>query len=162
MSQETPANPRRWHYAVIGVIVVFFILVAAAWFSLSVVADLPVTSDKPYPYTVTYHVSVPDGKELTIGGVPFLAVSAGDEAIVKSGETRERIKVNETRTIAERRAKVTTLGIPVIDTNYRMNVTFSGTRGEFDVFDISLQTSSQVPSFLLDRTVPAGMAARPA
>ena len=162
MSEGTEDSPRRGHaILIISIVAIVIILLAAAWLSLTVVADLPVTSDTTYPYTVTYHASVLDGREVSIGGVPFLALSSGDEVIVKSGDRRERIGINETRTVTERRARVTTLGISLLDTNYRMNATFSGTSGDSDLFDISLQTSRQVPAVLLDRMIPPGVVVRP-
>jgi len=49
------------------------------------------------------------------------------------------------------------LGIPLYDADFQITLKFLGSTGTKDNFDLTVKTSQQVPSFLLDRLMPASV-----
>ena len=145
--------------AIIGIIV---ILVIAAFLTLSVQADLPPDPGTVYPYTTTYAVLIPDGLPIRIAGTPILVLTAGDELIMKIGDQNEKFVAGQTKAISERRAEFRALGIPLLSTNYLIEATYRGRSGPNADFFLIVRTSRQVPSFFIERILPAEIQARPA
>ncbi|MCX6693713.1 MAG: hypothetical protein NT074_04060 [Methanomicrobiales archaeon] len=144
-----------------GVVLAFVLLGAVAWLTLTVVPALPADVGVSYPYRTTYHVVFPIGKEILIGGVPIIALQSGDAIVLSIGGTQENISIGESATITERRAVVQTLGTEVFSTNYRIDGTYLGMEGDRAAFSLALQTSRQVPAFLLSWVLPPQIEARP-
>ncbi|MDD1673288.1 MAG: hypothetical protein LUO93_11910 [Methanomicrobiales archaeon] len=141
-------------------VVVIVAIVLAAYFSITVHQSPPV-ANASYPWTTQYDVLFPDGKQEHIGSTTITALSYQDEVIIDVDDNRERLVVGEQRLISERRAIITMLGIPIVDTNYQMYVTFIGVRGSDDEFYLIIKTSEQVPQFLIERILPPDIRARP-
>jgi hypothetical protein len=140
--------------------VIIAALVLAAYFSISVHQSSPL-ANASYPWTATYDVLFPDGQREYIGSTEITALSYQDEVIIDVDGDREKLVVGEQRLISERRAIITMLGIPLVETNYQMYVTFIGTKGSDDEFYLTIRTSQQVPQFLIDRILPSEIRARP-
>jgi hypothetical protein len=145
--------------AVIGILAV---IILAAVLTLSVQPDLPPEPGAIYPYTTTYAVLIPDGKMIHIAGTPIIVLTAGDDLIMKIGDRNEKFVAGETKTISERRAEFLALGVPVLSTNYLVEATYRGRAGANADFFLIVRTSRQVPSFLVERILPAEIQARPA
>ncbi len=145
----------------VGIVGLLIVIGLAGWFTLTLDPALPPMQGALYPFTSTYDLLVPDGEKLMIGNTGFIVLTVGDEAFLKLGETREKLSVGDEITIAEKRAVVKTLGMTILDTNYRIDTTYRGmVNGKAD-FYLTVKTSSQIPQFLIDRMLPAGMQARP-
>jgi hypothetical protein len=74
---------------------------------------------------------------------------------------REKLVIGEERRFAERRARVTTLGFPIIETNFQILMKYTGARNNRAYFDLTIQTEKQVPEFLVKRLLPAAVDAHP-
>jgi hypothetical protein len=154
------AHTQRKGRILLIVIVILVALILAAYFSISVHQSPPV-ANASYPWTATYDVLFPDGQQEHIGSTAIMALSYQDEVIIDVDGDREKLVVGEQRLISERRAVITMLGFPVVDTNYQMYVTFIGVQGNDDEFFLTIKTSEQVPQFLIDRILPPEIRARP-
>ncbi|MGV8129264.1 MAG: hypothetical protein ACP5NN_05160 [Methanolinea sp.] len=144
--------------AVIAIVAILFI----ALLTISVHPDLPPEQRASYPYTTTYSVFLPEGKEILIAGIPIIALTAGDEMIMKIGDKNEKFVIGETKTISERKAEFRMLGLPVLSTNYLITATFRGRVNNNAEFSLIIRTSKQVPSFLIERILPQEIQAKPA
>jgi hypothetical protein len=159
---EVNRKSGRTGLKIAAIIIVILVVVAAAGFAtLTVIADLPPASGALYPYTITYDVLIPEGQTFSVGGTPLLILSTGDQLLMKVGDRTESFTIGQTKTITERTAKVTTLGIPITETNYMIDATYRGMVGERADFYLVVKTSRQIPSILIDRILPDGIMARP-
>ena len=144
----------------VGVIVLAIVMIAAGilTFTVTVVNTEPGAT---YPYTTTYAVSFPEGEAVNIGTTRFIALSYKDEMVADIDGTREKLAIGDERQFAERRARITTLGLPVIDTNFRITLRYTGVLDNRANFDLTVQTQKQVPEFIIKRLLPASIDARP-
>lgn len=145
-----------------GILAIVIILILAAFLSISVEPDLAPDQGATYPYTTTYAVLIPEGKLIQIAGTPIIALTAGDEMILKIGDKNEKFVIGQTKTISERRALFKVLGVSLLSTNYRIEATYRGSVGSNADFYLIIRTSKQVPSFLIERILPAEIQAQPA
>jgi hypothetical protein len=88
-------------------------------------------------------------------------MTAGNEAYLKLGESREKLAVGDVKTITEKRAVIKTLGITILDTNYRIDATYRGLVDNKTDFFLNVRTSQQIPQFLINQMLPKEMRARP-
>jgi len=146
----------------IAIVAVIVIIIIAAFLSLSVDPMLPAEPGSHYPYTTTYEVRIPDGQPVKIAGTPILVLTAGDDLIMKIGDTSEQFVIGQTKTISERRAAFRVLGIKLLSTNYKIDATYLGRSDNYAEFYLIIQTSGQVPSFLIERILPGEIHAHPA
>jgi len=102
-----------------------------------------------------------EGVAHEIGGIPIVFISVDDEIFLKVGEEKVRMEIGEKKKITERRAKITTLGFLVFDTNFMILAQYLGMSDTDAIFHISLKTSEQVPGYLMDRILPADITAVP-
>ena len=56
--------------------------------------------------------------------------------------------------ISPRHAKITVLGIPLYNADFQFTLQDLGSTGTTDNFNLTVKTSQQVPTFLLDRLMP--------
>jgi len=152
---------KRSRLIIIGAVIVIFLIILAAILTLSVHPDMPPEQGASYPYTTTYAVLIPDGQVIQIAGTSIIALTAGEEMIMKIGERNEKFVVGETKTISERRAEFQILGLPILSTNYLIEATYRGRSGNNADFYLLIRTSRQVPSFLVERILPGEINARP-
>ncbi len=146
---------------VIYLIVLAFIVIIVAWFSLNV-AVTNVTPGNALPFTTNYGVSFPEGQTITVGNTHINVLTYQAELISDIDGDRQKLVVGEDRIISERRAVITTLGvITLLDTNFKINLKYKGERDNRAYFDMAVHTSQQVPDVLLKQLLPAEIDARP-
>jgi hypothetical protein len=146
--------------ALVIALVIIAALITAAYLTIGI-EQFPSTGEASYPYSTTYDVLFPDGKQVFIGSTSITALTYQDEVIVDVDGDRERMLVGEDRLISQRRAIIRTLGIPVVDTQYQIYIRFLGASESQIHFNLTLKTSRQVPQFLIERILPPEIHARP-
>jgi hypothetical protein len=148
----------RW---LIGALVLVLIIVTAAYLTIGVViSEAPPAAS--YPYTITYQVSLPVSETVTIGNAEILAIPTDDQVTLSINREPRVMSVGETRTIQERRAHISALSLGIMDFDFRLDATYLGRAGDTARFSLAFRTSRQVPSFLIERLLPANVQARPA
>lgn len=151
----------RWVMPIIWLIVLACIIIVASLMTLSV----SVTNTAPgvsLPFTTMYGVSFPEGQDIAIGDTHISVMSYENELISDIDGDRQKLVVGEARMISERRAVIKTLGmITLMDTNFRIGLTYKGDRENRAYFDMAVQTSQQVPHYLLEQLLPPAIDARP-
>jgi len=146
---------------IIYLIILAIIIAVVAWLSLSVTVT-NVAPGVSLPFTTTYGVSFPEGQTITIGNIHINVLSYQNELISDIDGVRQKQVVGEDRIISERRAVITTLGaITLMDTNFQINLKYTGERDNRAYFDLAVHTSQQVPDILLKQLLPAEIDARP-
>ena len=144
---------------VIALIVLIVIAAAIAWFSVSATVT-DVTPGIALPFTTNYAVSFPEGQTVTLGNSRINVLSAQNEVITDIDGAREKLVVGDQRVIPERRGRITIFGVTLADLNYKITLTYKGERDNRAYFDMTVQTSKQVPEMLLNRLLPGGIDAR--
>jgi len=160
----TPDTKKKHRYillTVLLVILVIGIILVITVSTLSIDLQLAPLGGVSYPYTTTYSVEMEEGIPHDIGGIKIVFLSIDDEIFLRIGEEKVKMETGEKKTITERRAKITTLGFPVLDTNYMIVAQYLGMSGKNANFHISLKTSEQVPGYLIDRILPGDIRAVP-
>ncbi|MEI7433182.1 MAG: hypothetical protein WCJ93_02895 [Methanomicrobiales archaeon] len=146
---------------VIALIVIALLVVVVAYMTLSVsVTD--VTPGNVLPYTTMYSVTFPEGQAIAIGNSHVSVLSYQGELITDIDGDRQKLINGQTRTIAERRATVNSLGsIRLTDTIFKIDLTYKGDRDNQAYFDMAVHTSKQIPDMLLQKLIPREIDARP-
>jgi hypothetical protein len=140
-------------------VIILLLLIGYATISLE---QSPPYIGATYPWTTTYEVLFPDGKQVYIGSTSLMALSYQDEVIIDVDGDREKMVIGEERLISERRAVIKALGIPIADTNYQMYVKFLEVQENNIKFYLTIKTSQQIPQFLIERILPSEIQAKPA
>ena len=143
-----------WLIAIVVIIAVIAVLTLTV-----TVLDTPTGSS--FPYTTTYRVSLPDGETVTIGNSRILVLTMGNEVDTSVDGSKERLAVGQERTISPRYARISALGIPIIDTDFQIVLKYIGPSGNNALFDMKIMTSRQVPEIFIRRIIPPGMGAQP-
>lgn len=144
----------------LGMIAIIIIVVVLAALTISVaVLDQPTGSS--FPYTTTYRVSLPDGETVTVGNSRILVLTMGNEVDTSVDGSKERLAVGQERTISPRYARISALGIPIIDTDFQIVLKYIGPSGSNALFDMKIMTSRQVPEILIRQIIPPRMGAQP-
>jgi hypothetical protein len=143
-----------WLIAIVVVVAILAVLTIT-------VAVLDTPTGSSFPYTTTYRVSLPDGETVTIGNSRILVLTMGNEVDTSVDGSKERLAVGQERTISPRYARISALGIPVIDTDFQIVLKYIGPSGNNALFDMRIMTSRQVPEILIRRIIPPGMGAQP-
>jgi len=145
----------------VGIIVLVVVIAVIAVVTLSI-AVLDTKTGTEFPYTTSYHVTLPDGQPVTIGNSHILVTSYNDELIADVDGTKEKLVVGHQRVISPRHAQISIAGLPVIDTDFQITLTYLGPTSSGANFDMTVKTSKQVPEFILGRLIPPAMNALPA
>ena len=143
-----------WLIAIIVVIAVIAVL------TLSVTVINQPTGNS-FPYTTTYRVSLPDSQPITIGNSNIIVLTMGNEVDTSVDGSKERLAIGQERTISPRYARISALGVPVIDTDFKIVLKYIGSSGNNALFDMRVMTSRQVPEILIRQIIPPGMGAQP-
>jgi hypothetical protein len=53
-------------------------------------------------------------------------------------------------------------GIPVLETDFQITLTYKGSTGDNANFDMTVRTSNQIPEYVIGRLIPPSMNAQPA
>jgi hypothetical protein len=147
----------RW---ILYAAVVIIVILAAAYLTIGVViSEAPPAAS--YPYTTTYQVFFPASQVVTIGNSEIIAIPTGDQVTLSINKQPSVMSVGETKTIQEQRAVISVLSVKVMDFDFRVDATYQGRTGDTPQFYLAFRTSKQVPSFLIERLLPASVQARP-
>ena len=145
---------------IIALVVIVIVFAAIAWFSLSETVT-SVTPGTPLPFTTNYAVSFPEGQTTTLGNSRINVMWFENELITDIDGAKQKLVVGEERVMSERRGVIKALGvIPLMDTNYVINLKYKGERDGRAYFDMAVHTSKQVPDILLKRMLPPEIDAR--
>jgi len=125
------------------------------------VAVLNQPTGSSFPYTTTYRVSIPDSQPVSIGNSQILVLTMGNEVDTSVDGQKERLAIGQERTISARYARISALGVPVIDTDFQIVLKYIGSSGNNALFDMRVMTSRQVPEILIRQIIPPGMGAQP-
>jgi hypothetical protein len=158
-----PQGTKGWSTgtkALVGIVVLVLVLATLAVFTLTV-AVMGSLSGNSFPYTTNYRVTLPDGEPVMIGSSHILVASYDNELFCDVDGTKEKLVVGQERVISPRHARVTVMGIPIIDTDFQITLTYLGLTGKDANFDMSVRTSTQVPEIVIRRLIPASMNAQP-
>lgn len=164
MKQESGRRVRgHKKIIVLGIIILILgCLGAGVMMTLTVIPDQPASPGAGYPYAISFQVSLPEGDGVKIGNLDILALQTGDQIALRIGDHREVMSQGERREVAARTATVQTLGYPVFQTGYRLNATWTGMKERNAVFRVTLETSRQIPEYLINRVMPAKIQITPA
>ena len=146
---------------VIGIICLIIVVGLLAALTLTV-AVLDTPAGTSFPYSTTYRVSLPDGQPVTVGTTKIIVMTYENEAIMDVDGVKEKLVVGQTREISPRYARVHALGIPLLDTDFKITLKYLGTSGKNALFDMNIQTSKQIPEMVISKIIPPGMGATPA
>jgi hypothetical protein len=139
-------------------IVVVISLIAVVTLTVAVIDSPTGTS---FPFTTSYRVSLPDSEPVTIGNSRIIVLTMGNEVDTSVDGSKERLAIGQERTISARYARITALGMPIIDTDFQIVLKYIGPSGNNALFDMKVMTSRQVPEILIRRIIPANMNAQP-
>jgi len=160
---KTPA-PGGWSTGarVLAVIIALVAVIAVlAVFTLTItVLDSPAGTE--FPYTTTYHVTLPDGQPVTIGNSHILVTSFNNELIAEVDGTKDNLTVGEQKALSPRQARITVAGITIIETDFQITLTYQGSIGTNANFDMTVRTSKQIPEYVISHLIPPSMNAQPA
>ncbi|MDD4136544.1 MAG: hypothetical protein PHT99_01440 [Methanoregula sp.] len=145
----------------VGIIALIVVIALIAVVTLTV-AVLETRTGTELPYSTNYHVTLPDGEPITIGNSHILVTSYNDELIADVDGTKEKLVVGQQRVINPRHARVMVAGLPVLDTDFQITLTYLGSTGSSANFDMTVKTSTQIPEFVISKLIPSNMNAQPA
>jgi sporulation-control protein spo0M len=114
-----------------------------------------------FPYSTSYRVSLPDGEPVTIGNSKIIVMVMGDSVDTSVDGNKEELAVGQERVISPHFARISALGVPLIDTDFQITLKYLGASGNNALFDMTVKTSQQVPELVLRRLIPANMNAQP-
>jgi hypothetical protein len=114
-----------------------------------------------YPYNTTYQVFLPASEKVTIGNADIIAIPVGERVTLSINKENKDMGIGETKTIQERRATISALFLKIMEFDFRVDATYRGRSGDTTEFYLAFRTSQQVPSFLIERLLPASVRARP-
>jgi len=143
-----------WLIAIVVVVSVIAVLTIT-------VAVLEQPTGTSFPYTTTYRVSLPDSQQVTIGNSNIMVMTMDNEVDTSVDGNKERLAIGQERTISARYARISALGVPIIDTDFQIVLKYIGPSGNNALFDMKVMTSRQVPEILIRRIIPPTMNAQP-
>ncbi|MDP3565170.1 MAG: hypothetical protein Q8R70_11845 [Methanoregula sp.] len=142
---------------ILGLIAVIAVI-AVVTLTVAVVESQTGTS---FPYITTYRVSLPDGEPVTIGSTRILALTMPDGVDVAVDGNKEKLTVGQERIINPRYARISALGVPLMDTDFQITLRYLGASGNNALFDMTVRTSKQVPEMVVRKLLPPSMNAQP-
>jgi len=145
---------------ILGVLGILIIILIVAFLTIGVTTTAAIQGTS-FPYTTTYGVSFPEGETIGIGNTHILVLSYENEMVADIDGDREKLVVGETREISPRHAKITILGVPVLETDFQILLTYKGVNDNRAYFDLTVKTERQVPDILLRNLLPREIDARP-
>jgi len=150
--------------------IALILIATTALTNLYIEPDLPIEHVTPYPYTTEYLIEIVPDEIIHIGSISLLLSPQennsiyitinGDRSILNRGESKE---------ITERRAQISLFGMPIFETNYRINVTYldliphSSLAQSYNIsLNAKIETSKQIPESILSRAMPVDISIRTA
>ncbi|PKL65714.1 MAG: hypothetical protein CVV32_00495 [Methanomicrobiales archaeon HGW-Methanomicrobiales-3] len=144
----------------LGIIALIVVVALLAVVTLTV-AVIDSQTGTSFPYSTTYRVSIPDGEPVTMGTTKILVLTFENEAVTEVDGVKEKLVVGQERVISPRYARVSSLGVPLMDTDFQITLKYLGTSGNNALFDMTVKTSKQVPELVISKLIPSGMNAVP-
>jgi hypothetical protein len=144
----------------IAVIVILVAVIAVAFLTLTVTTT-GAGGGSGYPFTVLYVVSFPEGRQMSIGNTHIVVLSYGNEMVADVDGEREKLVVGEDRAFTPRHARITALGIPLLDSDFQILMKYKGVLDSRAYFDLTVRTEKQVPEYLVKQLLPPAVDARP-
>jgi len=144
----------------VGIIALVVIVSVLAVITLTV-AVIDSQTGTSFPYSTTYRITLPDGEPVSVGSTKILAMTMPDGVDVSVDGNKEKLMVGQERIISPRYARVSALGVPLMDTDFRITLKYLGPSGKNALFDMNIQTSKQVPEMVISKLIPPGMGAQP-
>jgi hypothetical protein len=160
-AHKTEKKTGGWSYGrkILASLIILMVILAAAFLSIGVrVSEAGTAND--FPYVTSYKVALPDGEPVTIGNTRIVVMSYENEVVTDVDGNREKLVVGQERVISPHHAGITLFGVPVLDSDFQITLTYKGTTGNKDNFDMTIKTSRQVPEILLGRLIPPSMNAQ--
>jgi hypothetical protein len=161
--EEEPAKEKKGPSGLrilVYVLGVLLLILVAGYLTIGlVITEAPPAPS--YPYTTTYQVFLPVSEKVTIGNADIIAIPVGDRVTLSINRETKEMGIGETKTIQERRATISALFLKVMEFDFRVDATYRGLSGDTTEFYLAFKTSRQVPSFLIERLLPASVRARP-
>jgi hypothetical protein len=142
-------------------LIALVVVVSVIAFLTLTVAVLDTPTGTSFPYTTTYRVSLPDSEPISIGNSKIIVLTMGNEVDTSVDGVKERLAIGQERTISARYARISALGMPVIDTDFQIVLKYIGSSGSNALFDMRVMTSRQVPEILIRQIIPPRMGAQP-
>jgi hypothetical protein len=144
----------------LGIIAIIAVVSVIAVLTLTV-AVLDSRTGTSFPYSTSYRVSLPDGESFTIGNSKIIVLTYENEVITDVDGVKEKLTVGQERVISPRYARISALGVPLIDTDFQIHLRYLGTSGKDALFDMTVMTSKQIPEMVIRRLIPPSMNAQP-
>ncbi|MDD1693711.1 MAG: hypothetical protein LUQ71_03205, partial [Methanoregula sp.] len=139
---------------ILGIIALVVIVAVIAIVTLTV-AVLDSETGTSFPYSTTYRVSIPDGQPVTIGSTSILVMTYGNEVVTEVDGVKEKLVVGQERVISPHYAKISALGLPLMDTDFQITLTYLGPSGKNALFDMNVRTSKQIPEIVISKLIPS-------
>jgi hypothetical protein len=161
--KTTPQEKQGWGLGtkiLLGIIALVVVVAVLAVVTLTV-AVLDSQTGTSFPYTTTYRVSIPDGQPVTMGTTKILVMTYENEVVTEVDGVKEKLVVGQERVISPRYARVSALGVPLMDTDFQITLKYLGTSGKNALFDMNIKTSRQVPEMVISKLIPPSMGAVP-
>lgn len=162
--KKSPQETAGWGMGtkiIVGIIGLIIVVGLLAALTLTV-AVLDTPAGTSFPYSTTYRVSVPDGEPVSVGTTKILVLTYENEAVTEVDGVKEKLVVGQERVISPRYARVSALGVPLMDTDFQITLKYLGTSGDKALFDMTIKTSKQVPELVISKLIPPSMNAVPA
>ncbi len=143
----------------VGILALIAVICVVAVVTLTV-AVIESQTGTSFPYSTNYRVSLPDGELVTIGNSKIIVMVVGDSVDTSVDGNKEKLVVGQERVISPHFARISVMGIPLIDTDFQITLKYLGASGKNALFDMTVKTSKQVPELILRRLIPSNMNAQ--
>ena len=150
------SNGTKVQLGILGLIAIICVI-AVVTLTVAVIESQTGTS---FPYSTSYRVSLPDGELVTIGNSKIIVMVTGDSVDTSVDGNKETLVVGQERVISPHFARISALGVPLIDTDFQITLKYLGASGKNALFDLTIKTSKQVPDLILKRLIPSNMNAQ--
>jgi hypothetical protein len=144
----------------VGVIALVVVIALLAVVTLTV-AVIDSQTGTSFPYSTTYRITLPDGQPVTIGNTKIVAMTYGNEVTTDVDGNKEKLTVGQERVISPHFARISALGIPLMDTDFQITLKYLGPSGSNALFEMTIKTSKQIPEIVISKIIPPGMGAQP-
>jgi len=162
-AHDKPESKEGWSTGtkvLMGILALIAVICVLAVVTLTV-AVIESDTGTSFPYSNNYRVSLPDGEPVTIGNSRILVMTYENEVVTEVDGVKEKLVVGQERIISPKHARITALGIPLMDTDFQITLKYLGTSGKNALFDMTVRTSRQIPEMVINKLIPPGMNAQP-
>jgi hypothetical protein len=144
----------------VGIIIAVVLVALVAVFTLTI-GVMETEAGSNFPYVTSYKVTMPDGQPVSLGNTRLTVTTNGNDAVADVNGLKAKLIAGQQWVITPRSARVAALGIPLLDMDFQITLTYLGQTGNKANFDLTIKTSKQVPEILLRGLIPANVNAQP-